>query len=328
MNNISNESIKVYKKNIIILKFILLFFLIVIDIKFKKIVEKYFYELYKTVPKLQYYYIDMKPYEESIDLENGGKLEIYTNNNSNNSNTSKEEIITKNNEKILRSEIMFLVIPGGSYKKIGEVEALPVAKKFFHMGYSSSVLRYSVAPSCYPINYNQGLTSIEILSKKFKKIIIIGFSAGGHLAGLLGTSGKDKLFNTIAMILCYPVISFVNNVHVRSRYYFFGDKNENSEKNWKLFSIENRVNHDTLPTFIWTIRNDKIVPYENTLNMIDSLKKNNVKYDYRIYKKGVHGMALADEFDIRYGNINYKNDKVAKWIHLSLEFIEDILKNC
>ena len=38
-------------------------------------------------------------------------------------------------------------------------------------------------------------------------------------------------------------------------------------------------------------------------------------------------MALADEFDIRNGNINYKNEKVARWINLALNFIENILKN-
>ena len=263
----------------------------------------------------------MNPYKEIINLENNGKLEIYTNND-----TSKE-IQTKNSGKIIKSEIVFLVIPGGSYRNIGEVEALPVAKKFFSFGYSSAVLRYSVYPSYYPTQYNQGLSSIKILSSKFKKIIIIGFSAGGHLTGLLGTSGKDKLYNTICMILCYPVISFVNNVHNFSRFNFFGEGNNSTEKEWKLFSIENRVNNETIPTFIWTIKNDKTVPYENSLYMINSLKKYGIKHEYKIYKKGVHGMALADEFDIRKKNKKYKNDKVAKWIFLAINFVENILKN-
>ena len=321
MNQISNESIKVKDKNLMVLKLILLIILIFLDIKFKKIGRKNLIEFFKSVPRLSYYYIDIKQYRETIDLMNEGKLEIYKNND-----TSKV-IKTNNSGRLLKSEIVFLVIPGGSYRKIGEVEALPVAKKFFSFGYSSSVLRYSVYPACNPTQYNQGLSAIKILSSKFKKIIIIGFSAGGHLAGLLGTSGKDELYNTIGMILCYPVISFVNKVHAFSRFNFFGENKTSTEKDWELYSIENRVNSETIPTFIWTIKNDNIVPFENTLAMINSLKKYRIKYDYKIYKKGVHGMALSDEFAIRHGNLKYKNEKVAKWIHLAINFFESILKN-
>ena len=86
------------------------------------------------------------------------------------------------------------------------------------------------------------------------------------------------------------------------------------------------MTNDTVPTFIWTIKNDKTVPYENTLAMIESLKKYGIRHEYKIYPKGVHGMALADEFDIRYGNPDYKNDKVAQWINLAVKFFEEILK--
>ena len=316
-----NESFQKRNKNIIIIKFILLLILIFLNVKLRNFKKKNPKEdPLKSIPRLRYYYIDMNPYKEIINLENEGKLEIYTN-----TDTSKE-IQTKNSGKITKSQIVFLVIPGGSYKFIGEVEALPVAKKFFSFGYSSALLRYSVYPSHYPTQYNQGLSSIKILSSKFKKIILVGFSAGGHLTGLLGTSGKDKLYNTICMILCYPVISFINNVHNLSRYDFFGKENS-TEKERQMFSIENRVNKETIPTFIWTLKNDKTVPYENSLYMINSLKKNGIKRQYKIYKKGVHGMALADEFDIRKRNKKYKNDKVAKWVFLAINFVENLIKN-
>ena len=322
LNNITNEQIKVYNKKLLIFKFVLLIILIFIDIKLKETEKKSFYERNRKNQKLAYYYIDLNPYKESINLEKGGKLEIYTNN----CTDETSEIITKSSGPIKKTEIVFLVIPGGAYKNLGEVESLPIAKKFFYMGYSSALLKYSVAPASYPTFYNQGLTSIKLLSQKFKKIIIIGFSAGGHLAGMLGTSSRDKLYNTIGMILCYPVISFENNVHKLSRANFFGKKYKNNAENRKAFSVNNRVNKDTLPTFIWTLKNDKTVPYENTLAMIDSLKKFGVRHEYKIYPNGVHGMALADEFDIRYGNPNYKNDKVAKWIYLAVKFFEEILK--
>lgn len=253
---------------------------------------------------------------EIIDLGDGGSLEIFENHD------KSIEIETKNG-KIYKSQILFLVIPGGTYEFFVEHEGIPVSKKFLSLGYSSALLKYSYS-KCYPIFYNQGLKSLEILSSKFKKIILIGFSAGGHLAGLLGTTERDKIYNAIGMILCYPVISFVKKFHKDSRSNFFGNKTKNNKKNQKLFSIEYRVNHDTLPTFIWTLKNDKIVPYENTLFMIKKLKKNKVKFEYKIYKKGFHGIALADDSMLKYGK-RYKNNEIAKWVNLSCNFFEKII---
>ena len=247
--------------------------------------------------------------KEIIDLDEGGTLEIYENNDKN------IKIETKSGE-INKSQILFLVIPGGGYVYLEEKEGLPVGKKFLSLGYSCAILKYSFYPKCYPIHYNQGLKAIKLLSSKFSKIILIGFSAGGHLAGLLGTTERDKIYNAVGMILCYPVISFVNKVHEGSRQNFFGDKNKNNEENQKLFSIENRVNSKTLPTFIWTCKPDTCVPYENSLFMIEKLKENSVLFDYKIFETGHHGIILAEQ-----------NEEVSKWVGLACEFMNKVIKS-
>ena len=272
----------------------------------------------RILNKIEYKILDMDKYKETVNLEEEGILEIFKNEN------KKCEIETKT-EKIFKSEIIFLIIPGGSYKFLGYPETYPITAKFFSLGYSSALLKYSVAPKCYPANYNQGMQAIKILSPRFKKIIIIGFSAGGHLAGLLGTTEKIKSFNVAGMILCYPVISFYQKTHILSRQNFFGGKIENNEKNQKQFSIEYRVNSETLPTFIWTLRNDTIVPYENTLFMIQKLKENNVTFESKIYNGGRHGIALADETDVKFGIIEFKNHEISKWVDLACNFIEKVI---
>ena len=100
-----------------------------------------------------------------------------------------------------------------------------------------------------------------------------------------------------------------------------------NEKNQKLFSIENRVTSNTLPTFIWTIKNDEVVPPENTLYMIEALKNKKVMHEYKIFKNGRHGMVLADDSAVRYGIREYKNKEVAKWLGLACNFIEKVIKN-
>lgn len=309
-----NKENKESSKSVILLvfKIVLILLLYYCNYKYTNKKEK----LKKQYP---YYFTNIYKYEETIDLIKGGSLQIFK-------NPSKGNEIETKTEKIFKSDIVFLIIPGGSYKNLGISERDVIAKKFFYLGYSSAILKYSVYPECYPNNYNQGLLSIKILSSKFSKIILMGFSAGGHLAGLLGTTERDKLFNCVGMILCYPVISFVKNVHEKSRNNFFGILNENNEKNQQLFSIENRVNKDTLPTFIWTVQDDKVVPYENTVFMIEKLKEFNITYDSIIFEKGRHGMALADHFSIKYGIKEYENKTVSKWVESACDFVENVIK--
>ena len=295
-----------FKSIIIKIIIILLIFCSIEKLRNKEFIEKVFN-----------FFLNLEKYKETVNLVNGGLLEIFTNKD------KKIKIETKSG-KIYKSDILILIIPGGSYLHLVNHEREPIAKKFFSFGYSSAILLYSVYPECYPNNYNQGLQAIQILSSKFKKIILMGFSAGGHLAGLLGTSQRNKLFNTIGMVLCYPVISFIKNAHKGSRDNFFGNKIKNDIKNQKLFSIENRVTSKTLPTFIWTVKPDKTVPYENTLYMIEKLKEKKVFHDYIIYETGRHGMALADE--VRNGIKEYKNEEVAKWVGLACSFIDKIVK--
>lgn len=299
------------EKKLIILKMI---FIIILLFYNNKLRTK------QRINPIDYNLLNITKYKETIELNNGGILEIYKNSDT----TMKME--TKSG-KINKSEIIFLIMPGGSYLSLAKHENIPIAKKFFSIGYSSAVLLYSRYPSCYPNSYNQGLQSIKLLSERYKKVVLIGFSAGAHLTGLLGTTEREKLYNTCAMILCYPVISFSKKAHEKSRMNFFGKILENNEENRNKFSIENRVNSYTLPTFIWTVKTDKVVPYENSLYMIYKLKENHVEYKSIIFENGKHGMGLADKSVVLYGRKEFENKEVAKWFGQACDFVENIIKN-
>ena len=232
--------------------------------------------------------------------------------------------IFKNNSNYIKSDTVILIIPGGAYSYVSNREGFPIMKRFVSYGYSGAVLTYKIGYGCYPENYNQGLKSIEYLSKKFKKIVLMGFSAGAHLAGILGTTERTKLPSVIGMILCYPVISFVYKPHIESAKNFLGDKYENIEIR-KKFSIENRINKNTLPTFIWTTKEDQLVPYENTLVMIEKLKEYGVKYQEKIFEKGRHGLALADKTTMVNNDKSCINPVVAKWTKMADSFIEGLI---
>ena len=234
---------------------------------------------------------------------NTGTLEIYINNNN-------------------HSDTIILVIPGGSYEFTSKRESDPTSNRFLSLGYNTAILHYSVHPFCHPTQLNEGVKSLEILSKKFKNIFCIGYSAGGHLTGLLGTN--DIKYNLKGIILCYPVISFCEFCHEKSRQNYLGDLD--NENNRILYSIQNRVNKNTVPCFIWTVKPDTLVDYNNTVLMIDALKKNNIKFISEIFETGVHGIALADSTSKKGDDDNYVNKEVAKWVDKAVNFIEDIIK--
>lgn len=246
--------------------------------------------------------INPEVFELKIDSTHNSKgiLEIYKQNN---------------------SETILLIIPGGGYKEVVERTGKPISNRFQSYGYNTAILKYSVYPFSHPVQLEEGLKSLEILSQSYNNIIVIGFSAGGHLAGLLGTN--EKKYNLKAMVLCYPVISLDEYCHEESAKNYLGDL-DNKENRIK-FSIHKRVNSNCIPCYIWAVKTDELVPYENTQMMIEELKNKGIKYKYDIFENGVHAMALADESTAIGNNPIYINKEVATWVDHCNEFIKDII---
>ena len=87
-----------------------------------------------------------------------------------------------------------LVLPGGGYQMCSDREADPVAFPYLKAGYQVFVLRYSVKKDALwpqPLeDYDAAMDLIRSRAQEWKlypdKIAVIGFSAGGHLAGEIG----------------------------------------------------------------------------------------------------------------------------------------------
>lgn len=138
-----------------------------------------------------------------------------------------------------------------------------------------------------------------------KKIGIMGFSAGGHLASTAGThydngneADKDPIEKQSCrpdfMILAYPVISMANGVgHAGSRTNLFGPKP--TEEQINEFSNEKHVTKDTPPVFIFHTDEDKGVLPENSVLFYQACKKHNIPAEMHIYEKGRHGVGLGND---------------------------------
>ena len=85
------------------------------------------------------------------------------------------------------------MIPGGGYCHVSGREAEPVALRFVAAGYSAFILRYSVFPCRFPTQLREAAMAMRYIRENAEKfgickdmVAATGFSAGGHLCGMLG----------------------------------------------------------------------------------------------------------------------------------------------
>jgi len=246
---------------------------------------------------------------------------------------SKEININKKRKTII-------VCPGGGYSMTSDREAEPVALRFLSEGFNVIVLRYSVAPNKFPSALLELATTVDYVRKMSElwnvdndKIIVCGFSAGGHLAGSLGvlwnrdfiseTLGVNKIeLKPNAMILSYPVITNGEFSHKGSFDCLLGENASEEER--EELSLEKLVSKDTPQTFLWHTFDDGAVPVQNSLRFANSLKENNVPFELHIYPTGVHGLSLCEEVTARKDEANHISPHVGTWFKLAVEWLKNI----
>jgi acetyl esterase/lipase len=205
-----------------------------------------------------------------------------------------------------------IICPGGGYINLAMgYEGTEVAERFNKSGITAFVLKYRIPDDQTMIQKEIGplqdaqraLLVLRTRAAEWKidpkRIGIMGFSAGGHLASTAGTHFEN---NVIAnpdhlslrpdfMILIYPVISFTKAIgHAGSALNLLG-KNPSPEK-IKEYSNEMQVTDQTPPAFIVHAKDDDAVPYANSLEFADSLKKHHVPVELFLYDQGGHGFGM------------------------------------
>ncbi len=246
---------------------------------------------------------------------------------------SEEININKKRETII-------MCPGGGYVMTSDREAEPVALKFVAEGFNVVVLRYSGAPNKFPKALIELAATVDYVRSKSKewnvdkdKIIVCGFSAGGHLAGSLGVLWDNKILEEAleinkdnikpnAMILCYPVITSGEFAHKGSFDNLLGENVSEVER--EKLSLEKLVSKNTPTTFLWHTFDDGAVPVQNSLFFANSLASNNVPFELHIYPNGVHGLSLCEELTAMNGQSEHINQHAGTWFKLAVEWIKNL----
>lgn len=226
---------------------------------------------------------------------------------------------------------VIIICPGGGYGFTSDREAEIVALQFTAMGYHAAVLRYSVSPAVYPTALLELAGSVALLRQHADeyhidkdKIVVSGFSAGGHLAGCLGMfwhqewlskklSASPEDIRPNAMILCYPVITSGEFAHDDSFRKLLAEQYDNKKTE---LSLEYCVSEYTPRTFVWHTFQDALVPIQNTLFLVNELVKYHIPVEYHLFEKGGHALSIANRLT------GACDASVAEWIPLAHLWIE------
>lgn len=224
-----------------------------------------------------------------------------------------------------------LVIPGGGYRYCSKREKQAVAINFISKGYQAFCLEYSTVTISYPYQLLEACMATAYIRENAEEFGIdvnhigaVGFSAGGHLCGMLATlfdlpvikdflKEKASLCRPDAVILSYPVIVSGEFEHKGSLDVISGNDAELRE----FLSLEKRVKENSVPAFIWSTNEDEAVPCENSFKMAWAYRMAKIPFELHIFEIGGHGLSLATKETVP------ENITISKWIDLA----ETWLKN-
>jgi acetyl esterase/lipase len=206
-----------------------------------------------------------------------------------------------------------VVCPGGGYGFLAlDHEGRQVAQWLNSLGVTAVVLHYRLAPRYHhPAPLQDAQRAMRLVRSQAsawkidsKKVGILGFSAGGHLAATVSThfdAGRAEAADPVERFSCrpdfailiYPVISMQAGVtHGGSRRNLLGERADD-EKLAAELSAERQVTPQTPPTFLVHTTEDKAVPPENSIFFYLALKKAGVPAELHLFERGPHGLGLG-----------------------------------
>jgi acetyl esterase/lipase len=186
-----------------------------------------------------------------------------------------------------------IVLPGGGYAEHAPHEAEPVARWLSETGVQASVFRY-------PLNVRHpaplDALRAEIGRRRAagaQRIGLIGFSAGGHLAGLAALApGAAPGQRVQFAVLGYAITSMETETYRPARLILLGE--DASPQLRRSTSLDSLVTPAAPPFFIWHTAEDPYVPPEHTYRLAAALAASQVSHAVHMFARGPHSLGLAE----------------------------------
>lgn len=199
-----------------------------------------------------------------------------------------------------------VICPGGGYGMLVKSnEGYDVAKWLNRYGVTGVVLSYRIAPNRHPLPLQDAARAMRTVRAEGKsrgvepkKVGVMGFSAGGHLASTIAThfdDGDAKSEDPVEkmssrpdfQVLIYPVITMTAKTEGGTKRNLLG--NNPSQELIDLLSNEKQVTDKTPPAFVCHSAKDQMVSVDNSRMYVEALKEHKVPVEYLEFTEGGHG---------------------------------------
>jgi acetyl esterase/lipase len=207
-----------------------------------------------------------------------------------------------------------IILPGGSYRALaGDLEGREIADWFTARGFRAFILSYRLTGNGYvlPVPLLDARRAVQTVRGRAadyhidpNRIVVIGFSAGGHLAALAGTQfvpgnpdAEDPIDRVSSrpdyLVLGYPWIGAISLDTSHLNYCKLYNLMDRCEALRTAYSPDLFVTKDTPPTFMYHTFTDQTVPVEQGLRFYEALIKAGVPSEMHIFANGPHGTGLG-----------------------------------
>ncbi len=207
-----------------------------------------------------------------------------------------------------------IIFPGGAYVRLaGDLEGREVADWFSARGFRAFILSYRLSSNGYflPVPLLDARRAIQTVRARAldyhinpHRIVVIGFSAGGHLAALAGTQfvpgspdAEDPIDRASSrpdyLVLGYPWLDALTRDTTFLSYCKIFNLMDECEALRAAYAPNLFVTKDTPPTFIYHTFPDKTASVEPSLEFYQALVKAGVPSELHIFANGAHGSGLG-----------------------------------
>jgi acetyl esterase/lipase len=204
-----------------------------------------------------------------------------------------------------------IVLPGGGYAQHVAHEGEPIVDWLNGLGLEASVFLYPLM-----VRHPEPLDALRAKIRRLRdggvqRVGLIGFSAGGHLAGLAALApGADASDAVDFAVLGYAITSMETETYRPARLILLGD--DATRELRRATSLDALVSGSAPPFFVWHTAEDAYVPPEHTYRLAASLAAHGVPHTAHVFAHGPHSLGLAEG-----------NGDTASWTTLAASWIAE-----
>lgn len=218
-----------------------------------------------------------------------------------------------------------IIVPGGAYNPPNHEwakvhEGAEVATWLVSLGVLSVVLKYRLPRGRPLVPLSDALRAIETVrgarngsgaaapwAFKVRRVGVMGFSAGGHLAALAATAFTSSVNRPDFSLLMYPVTTLRPPLgHQMTRRNFLGP--QPGAELVDRFSPDRRLTSHAPPAFVAHARDDNIVPHDNAALFCNTSRARGVACEQLLLERGGHA------FVVRHGPWRTCTTAAAAWL--------------